>query len=128
MSTRPTSANGAPAAVPLTHRTTTTALLRQWAPPVAQLQREAQLYTAQTKNTVANSRQDRVKKEWMKKEVTAVKDGVKVRPHFPKRSELRRAVISDTFERLEESGGKIAVDRYLTRKVKRSAAGGSHRH
>lgn len=83
-----------------------------------ELKRDSQLYISRTKNTVAVSRRDEVKKDLMRKEVQAVKAGTKARPFFPKRAELKRAVLSDRFDRLEEKGGKDAVDRYLSRKVK----------
>lgn len=38
---------------------------------------------------------------------------------FPKRKELKKAVIADTFDKLQQSGGKAAVDRYVLRKEKR---------
>lgn len=84
-----------------------------------QLQRDSQLYVSRRKNTAAVSRKDQVRKALMKKEVSAVKEGAKARPYFPKRSVVKRAVLSDRFEQLEEKGGKGAVDRYLARKTKK---------
>lgn len=84
-----------------------------------QLQRASQLYTAQSHDASVKDRRSRVKKELLRKEVTAVKAGAKAKPFFPKRAALKRAVLADTFERLNEKGGSAAVDRYLVRKRKK---------
>eukprot|EP00796_Vickermania_ingenoplastis_P009128 gene9129-6416_t len=88
-----------------------------------QLQRESQLYVSQSKDSGVKSRQKSVRKEIIKKEVGAVKAGAKSKPFFPKRSELKRAVLSDTFDRLESVGGKAAVDKYLLSKKKKNVEG-----
>lgn len=83
-----------------------------------QLQRACQLHVSRTKNAVADSRHEHVKKEIMRKELQSVKDGTKSKPFYPKRSVVKRAVLADTFDKLEAKGGKAAVDRYVARKVK----------
>lgn len=82
-----------------------------------QLQRQSQLYVSRKKNTAAVSRRSQIRKRMMKEEVSAVKGGTKAKPFFPKRSVVKRAVLSDTFDRLEEKGSKSAVDRYIARKT-----------
>lgn len=83
------------------------------------LQRESQVYISQVKDKSAKSRRSNVRTSLIKKEVEAVKQGVKSKPYFPKRSEVKRAVLSDTFDRLEGVGGKAAVDKYLLSKKKK---------
>ncbi|KAG5487536.1 hypothetical protein LSCM1_07493 [Leishmania martiniquensis] len=84
-----------------------------------QLQRASQLYVSKTRDASIKERRSRVRKELLRKEVMAVKSGTKARPYFPKRAEVKRAVAADTFSRLNEKGGKAAVDRYIIRKRKR---------
>ncbi|EPY40973.1 hypothetical protein AGDE_02952 [Angomonas deanei] len=83
------------------------------------LQRASQLYLSQSKGNAVLSRKDNVRKEMLKKEVKLVKEGAKQKPFFPKRSAVKRALIEDTYEHLDKTGGKQAVDRYLARKTKR---------
>ncbi|KPI83327.1 hypothetical protein ABL78_7636 [Leptomonas seymouri] len=83
-----------------------------------QLQRATQLYVSRTRDKSAQDRHARVKKELLKKEVQAVKAGTKSKPYFPKRAELKKAMLADTFTHLNEKGGKAAVDRYVIRKRK----------
>lgn len=83
------------------------------------LQRESQLYVSRNKDTKAKSRQSAVRTALIKKEVDAIKQGVKSKPYFPKRSQVKRAVLADTFDSLERQGGKIAVDKYLLSKKKK---------
>ncbi|KAK7202095.1 hypothetical protein NESM_000278200 [Novymonas esmeraldas] len=84
-----------------------------------QLQRASQLYTAKTRDATVKDRRSRVKQALMKKEVASVKAGVKAKPYFPKKAEVKRAVLADTFVRLNDKGGKAAVDRYVIRKRKK---------
>jgi hypothetical protein len=81
-----------------------------------QLQRASQLYTARTRDISAKDRHASVKKSLLKKEVQAVKAGAKAKPYFPKRAEVKKAMLADTFTHLHNKGGKAAVDRYLIRK------------
>lgn len=85
-----------------------------------ELKRASQLYTARHKDKAANRRRSEVKKNIMKKEVKAVRDGVKSKPYFPKRRELKKAELADTYDRLEEKGGQAAVNRYVARKGMRN--------
>ncbi|KAL7698769.1 rRNA biogenesis protein RRP36 [Lotmaria passim] len=84
-----------------------------------QLQRASQLYVTRTRDSSARDRHAKVKKELLKKEVQAVKAGTKSKPYFPKRAEVKKAMLADTFTHLNEKGGKAAVDRYLIRKRKK---------
>lgn len=84
-----------------------------------ELQRESQLYVSRMKDASAKSRKSGVRKELMKREVEAVKEGKKSRPFFPKRSAVKKAILSDTFDRLEQVGGRDAVDKYLRSKKKK---------
>lgn len=84
-----------------------------------QLKRASQLYVSKTKDASVKERQLRAKKELMKKEVGEVKAGRKSTLFFPKRAEVKRAVLASTYDRLNESGGKAAVERYLIRKKKK---------
>lgn len=84
-----------------------------------QLQRESQLYVSKMKNAKAKTRQGNVRKEMIKKEVEAVKKGAKSKPFFPRRGDIKKAVLSDTFDRLETTGGKHAVDKYLLSKKRK---------
>ncbi|KAG5511694.1 hypothetical protein JKF63_07291 [Porcisia hertigi] len=84
-----------------------------------QLQRASQLYISKTRDASVKDRQSKVRKELLRKEVAAVKTGTKARPHFPKRAEVKRAIMADTFSRLNEKGGQGAVDRYVIRKRKK---------
>lgn len=86
---------------------------------LAQLQRASQLYTARTRDDKVKDRHATVKKELLKKEVQAVKAGTKSKPFFPKRAEVKKAMLADTFTHLNDKGGKAAVDRYLMRKQKK---------
>lgn len=94
-------------------------------PPVhlyAELERlkgESTLHKARTRNQTALTRQQSVRKELMKKELNAVRAGQKSRMYFPKKQAVKRAVLADTFDKLEESGGRAAVDRYVQRKQAR---------
>ncbi|CCW67526.1 unnamed protein product [Phytomonas sp. Hart1] len=83
------------------------------------LKRESQLYKSKTKGNAAVSRKAQIKKGLMRKEVQAVKMGTKLKPYFPKRSVVKKAIHADTFESLEQKGGKHAVERYLARKSKK---------
>ncbi|KEG14295.1 hypothetical protein DQ04_00531000 [Trypanosoma grayi] len=84
-----------------------------------QLQRESQLYVTRTKGRQVQARRDSLRREIIKREAVAVRQGKKQRPFIPKRAQLKREVLADTFERLERKGGKGAVDRYVERKSKR---------
>lgn len=92
---------------------------RQIVEELEKLQRESQIYVSQLKDSHTKSRRGNVRSSLIKKEVEAVKQGVKSKPYFPKRSEVKRAVLSDTFDRLEGVGGKAAVDKYLLSKKKK---------
>lgn len=83
------------------------------------LQRQSLLYQSRTKGGAVLSRKDKVRKDLMKKEVQQVKDGVKQKPFFPKRNAVKRALIADTYDRVEAKGGKGAVEKYLNRKSRR---------
>ncbi|EPY33298.1 hypothetical protein STCU_02330 [Strigomonas culicis] len=87
-----------------------------------QLQRQSLLHQSRSKGGAVLSRKDKVKKELMKKEVQQVKEGVKQKPFFPKRSAVKRALIADTYDRVEAKGGKGAVEKYLNRKSRRHQA------
>ncbi|ORC85383.1 uncharacterized protein TM35_000351270 [Trypanosoma theileri] len=84
-----------------------------------QLQRESQLHVSREKGRQARSAAVAVKREVVTREAAAVRAGVKRRAFVPRRSELRRAVLADKFERLEQRGGKAAVDKYVERKSRR---------
>lgn len=84
-----------------------------------QLKRASQLYISRTRDNSAKDRHSSVKKELLKKEVQAVKAGTKSKPYFPKRAEVKKAMLADTFTHLNDKGGKNAVDRYLIRKRKK---------
>ncbi|CAC9442012.1 conserved hypothetical protein [Leishmania infantum JPCM5] len=84
-----------------------------------QLQRASQLYVSKTRDASVKDRRSSVKQELLRKEVVAVKAGRKARPYFPKRAEVKRAMTADTFSRLNDKGGKAAVDRYVIRKRKK---------
>lgn len=84
-----------------------------------QLQRASQLYISRTRDNSAKDRHASVKKALLKKEVQAVKAGTKTKPYFPKRAEVKKAMLAETFTHLNEKGGKAAVDRYLIRKRKK---------
>ncbi|KAG5507939.1 hypothetical protein JIQ42_07233 [Leishmania sp. Namibia] len=84
-----------------------------------QLQRASQLYVSKTRDASVKERRSRVRTQLLRKEVAAVKSGAKARPYFPKRAAVKRAMTADTFSRLNEKGGKAAVDRYIIRKRKK---------
>nr|CCM36067.1 hypothetical protein, conserved [Leishmania guyanensis] len=84
-----------------------------------QLQRASQLYVSKTRDASVKDRRSSVKKNLLRKEVAAVKAGIKARPYFPKRAEVKRATTADTFSRLHDRGGKAAVERYVIRKRKK---------
>nr|CCC92901.1 conserved hypothetical protein [Trypanosoma congolense IL3000] len=83
-----------------------------------QLQHESQVYVSKVKGRQVQTRRDAVRKEVIKREVAAVRSGKKLRPFIPKRSQLKREVLAEAFEKLEKKGGKGAVDKYLERKAK----------
>lgn len=84
-----------------------------------QLKRETTLYLSQVGERKAKSRVAEVKKAAMKAEVKAVKEGKKQKPYFMKRKEVKERIAADTFEKLEQRGGKLMVDKYLERKQKK---------
>ncbi|KAF8289373.1 putative protein of unknown function (DUF947) [Trypanosoma cruzi] len=84
-----------------------------------QLQRESQLHVSRTKGRHVQSSRDTLRKEIIKREALAVKEGKKQRPFIPKRAHLKREILADTFERLERKGGKGAVEKYVGRKSRR---------
>ncbi|GET85708.1 hypothetical protein, conserved [Leishmania tarentolae] len=84
-----------------------------------QLQRASQLYISKTRDAAVKDRRSGVKAALLRKEVAAVKAGKKSKPYFPRRAEVRRAMRADTFSRLNDKGGKAAVDRYVIRKRQR---------
>lgn len=86
---------------------------------LAALQRTSQVYVSQVKDAAVNQRKQKVKNSLMKRETDAVKEGTKQKAFFPKRKDVKRAVLNDTFDRLKETGGKAAVDKYLIGKSKR---------
>ncbi|RNF07182.1 hypothetical protein TraAM80_03554 [Trypanosoma rangeli] len=83
------------------------------------LQRESQRHVSRMKGRQVQSRRDNLRKEIIKREAVAVKEGKKQRPFIPKRAQLKREILADTFERLERKGGKRAVDKYVERKSRR---------
>ena len=84
-----------------------------------QLKRETTLYRSQVGEQKAKSRVAEVRKAAMKAEVKAVKDGTKQKPYFMKRKDVKEKIAADTFDKLDQRGGKLMVDKYLERKQKR---------
>ncbi|RHW70087.1 hypothetical protein DPX39_090045600 [Trypanosoma brucei equiperdum] len=84
-----------------------------------QLKRESQLYISRTKDREVRARRQAVRKGIIKREAAAVRDGKKQRAFIPKRSQLKREVLAETFDKLEKKGGKGAVDKYVERKTKK---------
>nr|CCC50523.1 conserved hypothetical protein [Trypanosoma vivax Y486] len=84
-----------------------------------ELERELQVHVSRVKGRQAQSRRDALRKQIIKREAAAVRDGKKQRAFIPKRSQLKRELLSETFERLERKGGMAAVDKYVERKAKK---------
>lgn len=87
---------------------------------LSKLQRESQIYISQVKDSQLKDRRHKIQTSRVKEEVKAVREGKKSKPFFPKRREIKERILSDTFDRLEKSGGKAAVDKYVARKQKRA--------
>ncbi|CUE72829.1 Hypothetical protein, putative [Bodo saltans] len=83
---------------------------------VAQLKRQSSLYRSNVGDVKAKDRANLVKKRIMKEEVASVKKGEKQSPYFLKKSELKKRVMENRFDELNERGGKLAVDKYVGRK------------
>jgi hypothetical protein len=83
---------------------------------VVQLKRQSSLYRSNVGDVKAKDRANLVKKRIMKEEVASVKKGEKQSPYFLKKSELKKRVMENRFDELNERGGKLAVDKYVGRK------------
>lgn len=83
---------------------------------LVQLKRQVSLYRSNVGDAKAKDRANIVKKKIMKEEVESVKKGDKKAPYFLKKNELRKRVMEDRFDELNQRGGKLAVDKYVGRK------------
>lgn len=83
------------------------------------LKHHSTLFKSKTANARALTQQSSVKRELMKKELRAVKDGKKSKVFIPKRKEVKSKILEKTYESLAERGGQQMVSTYLERKAKR---------